>query len=307
MSKQGQLGHIHPFQQFLLLMGFTFVMMFLSSIVLVTAVLISGYKWSDIQALAAHPEQIINITIIVQMAYSVLTFLIPALILGYLVSGSTIGIPQWRGKGAWYNYLLPALVLICCGIFVQALVINKDISSFNNEIAEMIKSARNSQEAAEIFIDRAIDIPSPFMQCMVFLMIALFPAVCEEFFFRGTMQEIFQKWFKNPHLAIVATGIIFGVIHFELFNFFAISLMGIILGYLYYITKNLWVSILCHFLNNGLTYLLLLLSKRQMINFDPNGQIPIYITILAGVLMMVFITLLARINERKRGSLEESL
>ena len=44
-----------------------------------------------------------------------------------------------------------------------------------------------------------------------------------------------------------------------------------------------------------------------MINFDPDGQLPIYITIAAGVLMMVFITLLARINERKRGSLEESI
>jgi len=307
MSKRAILGHIHPFQQFLMLMGITCLMMFLSALVLVIAGLISGYGLAELQALAAHPEQIMTITVITQMAYSVLTFLLPSLILGFLVTGSFTGLGQWRGLGAWYNYVIAALVLLCCGIFVQALVINKDFSFSNNAFSEMIKSARASQEAAETFINSAIDLPSTFMQIMVFLMIAVFPAVCEEFFFRGTLQEIFRKWFGNAHLSIILSGLLFGVIHFELFNFFAISLMGIVLGYLYFITKNLWVSILCHFLNNGLTYGLLLMSKKKMINFDPDGQLPIYITIAAGVLMMVFITLLARINERKRGSLEESI
>lgn len=76
-------------------------------------------------------------------------------------------------------------------------------------------------------------------------------ALSEELFFRGLLQQMFIKNRVNPHLAIWITAILFSAIHLQFFGFFSRMFLGAILGYLYYITKNLWVSIAAHFFNNA--------------------------------------------------------
>ncbi len=80
----------------------------------------------------------------------------------------------------------------------------------------------------------------------------------EEFLFRGILQ---------PELGIFVTSILFVIIHFRYYKKFYILvevfLMGIILGLTYAITSLLWVPIVCHFLVNYLTAVLI---KKGYIN-----------------------------------------
>ena len=89
----------------------------------------------------------------------------------------------------------------------------------------------------------------------VFL-IALVPALCEELLFRGAIQPVLGKLFGNPHVAIILTGALFSMIHFQFYGFFARWMLGIILGYIFYWSKNLWYPIIAHFLNNGVQVVL---------------------------------------------------
>lgn len=81
--------------------------------------------------------------------------------------------------------------------------------------------------------------------------IALMPAIGEELFFRGVLQKLFIKWFKNAHIAILVTAILFSALHLQFFGFLPRTLLGIIFGYYFYWSKSLWLPIFGHFVNNA--------------------------------------------------------
>lgn len=97
-----------------------------------------------------------------------------------------------------------------------------------------------------------------------FLVIAIIPAICEEFLFRGALQRTFYRAFKNPHVAIWIGAIVFSAIHFQFYGFFPRMLLGAGLGYIYYFTGNIWYSVFAHLLNNG--YAVILAFYMQMKN-----------------------------------------
>ena len=83
------------------------------------------------------------------------------------------------------------------------------------------------------------------------LVMGLIAALSEELFFRGLLQQILIKNKLNAHVAIILSAILFSAFHLQFFGFLPRLFLGIILGYLYYITQNLWVSITAHFVNNA--------------------------------------------------------
>ena len=82
------------------------------------------------------------------------------------------------------------------------------------------------------------------------ILIALLPAIGEEWLFRGHVQRYFSDWFRNPHVAIFVTAIIFSAMHLQFMTFLPRFFLGMILGYLFYIGGNLWYSVAGHFTNN---------------------------------------------------------
>ncbi len=82
--------------------------------------------------------------------------------------------------------------------------------------------------------------------------VAVLTAIGEEFLFRGALQNIFSKIFKNPHAVIWTVGIIFSFVHFRFYGFFARAFLGVYLGYLLYYSKSIWVPILAHFTQNAM-------------------------------------------------------
>jgi hypothetical protein len=97
--------------------------------------------------------------------------------------------------------------------------------------------------------------------------IALAPAIFEEVLFRGGFQQIFIKWFGNVWLGILVTSILFSAVHISFYGFMPRAALGIILGLLFYYSKNIWLNILAHFLNNGI-------AVTQLYAMSKNGKIP---------------------------------
>ena len=83
------------------------------------------------------------------------------------------------------------------------------------------------------------------------IVIAGLASISEEFFFRGAMQQFIQEKFKNEHVSVWLAALIFSVVHFQFYGFLPRLFLGAILGYLFLYTKNLWIPILFHFLNNA--------------------------------------------------------
>ncbi|MEZ2338202.1 lysostaphin resistance A-like protein [Mucilaginibacter sp. RCC_168] len=81
--------------------------------------------------------------------------------------------------------------------------------------------------------------------------IAITAGVAEELIFRGYMMTRLCILFKNKHLPIFISAIIFGVAHIwygTLVNVLYPAIIGIVFGYHYYKYRNLKMLIICHFL-----------------------------------------------------------
>lgn len=78
--------------------------------------------------------------------------------------------------------------------------------------------------------------------------VAAFPALVEEFLFRGAIMGSLTK-FGKP-FAIFTSAVIFGLAHGNLVQIPFAFLVGLVLGFAVYESGSLWTSITIHFINN---------------------------------------------------------
>ncbi len=107
--------------------------------------------------------------------------------------------------------------------------------------------------------------------------IALIPAVCEEFLMRGLLQKSLEEAL-NPVRAIIITGLLFGMIHFNPIQLVPLVLIGVMLGLAAYITKSLYTSIIMHFANNAFSVVMMTFSLDSD---SPDVPLPMAIAVLA--------------------------
>ena len=98
---------------------------------------------------------------------------------------------------------------------------------------------------------------------MAIVIMAFFPALFEEIFFRGAVQNLLERWWKMPLLAILVTSLLFSLIHMSVFLFLSRAVLGFVLGLMYQRSKNLWVNIIAHFLNNTVAVIQLFWISRH--------------------------------------------
>lgn len=120
------------------------------------------------------------------------------------------------------------------------------------------------------------------------VVMSLLPAILEEWIFRGVLQKLFIQWTKKVWLGVVISSAIFSLIHFDIPNFFARFLLGILLGLLYQYSGNLWTSIVYHFTNNTIATITLWLYVRGDID-DTNDSFAWYWFVLSAIIVIAFI------------------
>ncbi len=109
---------------------------------------------------------------------------------------------------------------------------------------------------------------NPWQLMGALFIMAVLPAIAEEFVFRGLLQGELQKATRNKHVAIWISAFLFSAIHMQFFGFIPRMLLGGLFGYLYVWSGNLLIPIAAHFVNNGLTLVLLYLHNTNLIDYD---------------------------------------
>jgi uncharacterized protein len=125
---------------------------------------------------------------------------------------------------------------------------------------------------------------------LVAIVVALIPAIGEEFFFRGLLLGDLLKGKVHPGIAIPVTGLIFAISHMQYDNILAIWVLGAFLGYLYYVSGSLWLPIIVHFKNNFFAVLVKYLFNLGMISKEvAEAKTPLYATIVSLALFALII------------------
>jgi membrane protease YdiL (CAAX protease family) len=90
---------------------------------------------------------------------------------------------------------------------------------------------------------------------LLFLAVAVFAPLLEEFLFRGMLQNSLMP-LMPPTSAILLSAAIFAGAHLDMMAFAPIFILGAAFGYLYHVTGSLRVCIIMHMINNGAALLL---------------------------------------------------
>lgn len=110
---------------------------------------------------------------------------------------------------------------------------------------------REMEDAAERLTLKMLVTDSFFQFFLNIVVMALLPAVGEELFFRGVMQNSIERSAKNEHVAVWITAAVFSFVHFQFFGFVPRLLLGAFLGYLLCWSRSLIVPMVAHFVNNA--------------------------------------------------------
>jgi membrane protease YdiL (CAAX protease family) len=81
---------------------------------------------------------------------------------------------------------------------------------------------------------------------------ALLAPLLEEVLFRGAIQGILMRHFGKPWPAIIVASLIFGIFHWNPIQAVYATLLGMVLGWIYYRTGSLLSVIVGHVLNNSI-------------------------------------------------------
>ncbi len=171
-------------------------------------------------------------------------YIIPVFIFARLCDSKPAEYLGLRSSKLLY-YILGTIVLIIALPFVDWMgTINHNLVPESTSLGSWMKEA---EEAAAKQIGYMLKRDSISDLLANLLFIAVFAGVGEELFFRGVLQRLFIKLFKNAWAGIIVTAIIFSAIHLQFYGFIPRLILGILLGLIYWYSGSIWPSIIAHF------------------------------------------------------------
>lgn len=147
------------------------------------------------------------------------------------------------------------------------------------------------------------------------IILAITIGMAEEFFFRGFIQgeivDAYGKSRKQVIISVVVSGVIFGLVHLTnalsgqdiittLMQVLQASSLGILLGSIYFITKNIWSVVFLHAFYDFAIMLSEVNSYKDCINSTDISMIMLIFTFVVSLIYVVIYLVGAYLNLQKR-------
>jgi uncharacterized protein len=297
----GQLGFLFVF------LGLGFVLVMGVQILFAMQMLPVGKSIMDADATmkAMMAPENVGMARAMQVISTFLLMFIPAVLWSFICNGKNM---LWLGFSKHINVfqiLLGFMIIFSAAVASSPLGdLSKNIIAYFPSIDAVAKKLEN------LYTEQAMalsNLKSLQEYIIALFIMAFFPAMFEEVFFRGTMQNLLVKWLKNPIVAIVITSLIFSLIHSSIYLFLSRAALGFVLGLMYYKTKNIWVNIIAHFLNNAfaLTALYTMKAKTGKVDLEKiDPHVHWSIGLLGVVVLVGLFIMLTKYSAKNKAKIE---
>jgi len=135
------------------------------------------------------------------------------------------------------------------------------------------------------------------------VLVAVFAGVGEELLFRGVLQRLFIKLFKNPWAGILITAFIFSAIHLQFYGFIPRFILGILLGLIYWYSGSLWPAIIAHFAYDAFAVIMIwfnpALAEQDSVAVSLGNK-----TLLAAISLALVMIIVILMKKRSTNSYE---
>ncbi|WP_020526661.1 CPBP family intramembrane glutamic endopeptidase [Flexithrix dorotheae] len=178
---------------------------------------------------------------------------------------------------------------------------------FPEGFAAFEEFARALEEQLQQVTKFLINFDSPWGLILGLIVVAVLPGIGEELFFRGVLQNKLNGLFGNVHVAIWVTAFLFSAFHFQFYGLLPRMLLGALFGYLYIWSGTLTVPMFAHFLNNGVTLLMVYLYNQGLIetNIESSGDISIGLALVSLVLVSIVLLFFRKLTNSQTPVMHE--
>ena len=238
----------------------------------ITGLAFCGFEKETVENLLLNPQNYPSrrgTLMLIQAVSSMCSFIaIPIL---YLI---------WYEKRSFFSILsslksesINVPILLFLGIIfisITYLPFNTYIAHLNDQISfpSRLKFLESFIKRADLQIEKMVLFLLDFSSLKEFILglfvIAIIPALGEEFFFRRILLTRLIRSFKDIHLAVWISSCLFSAFHFQFYGFIPRILLGSIFGYLYVWSSMFWLPVFAHFFNNAFLLCLLYFSNEDM-------------------------------------------
>jgi len=237
---------------------------------------------------------------IITLLNHALTFLVPSIVLCWLLH-----------RNNWARFLKidsgpNPIILLLTVFFIFAAMPLVQLSIWVNQLLELPQWAVDMESQTEGVIRSFLTMNSGSELALSFFVMAILPALGEEFLFRGIIQQTLSRVIKNEHAVVWVAALIFSFFHFQFEGFFARMLLGGALGYLLVWTKNLWVPVFAHLLFNGMQVIATYFYKEKLneLNLESAEMPELGLIIFSIIFVPTIGWLIWRISSKKESKTE---
>jgi uncharacterized protein len=220
----------------------------------------------------------------------------------------------WLGFSKYFNVkqvVLGVVLIFCANMLSQPLV---DVTKYLiKESAWWVQKADAMEKLYTEQIMLMSNLTGWGEYFISIIIIAFFPALFEEMFFRGAVQSTLHRWWKKPWWVIIVTSILFSLIHLSIYLLLSRLFLGVALGWIFYKSRNVWIGVFIHFFNNTFALTQVFYLKKTGGKVDPSQldtAFPWWGIVISSVVLVVVAVLFERASEQNANTIrikEESL
>lgn len=185
-----------------------------------------------------------------QLLQSVFSFLVPPFILAYLWSTQPVSFLQLDKKSNWKFFLFVIVLMLVAVPFINLLA---DLNS-KVKLPDFLSGVESIMQLLEKQAEKQTEklLETHHWAGLLFniFLVAIIPALGEELFFRGSLQNTLNRQISTTG-AIWIAAFVFSAVHFQFYGFIPRMLIGAFFGYLLVWSGTIWLPITAHFTNNA--------------------------------------------------------
>lgn len=236
-----------------------------------------------------------------QISSQIFTFVLPPIVYALLIKENPF-------KSLGFNKTTITWLFLGVAMMYAILPLNSVFAEWNANIkfpdsmTDFERLLQDMQERATEIMERFVNVTSIGGLILNLFMIAGLAALGEELLFRSIIQTSLIKVCKNAHIGIIIASAIFSIIHMEFYGLLPRFVLGMLLGYMYYYSRSIWIPIAMHFANNGTIVFLYYLNNIGTTNIDVEsfGKTNIFVLILSIIAMIALFWFTIKLNKKEK-------
>lgn len=173
------------------------------------------------------------------LAVSVPSFFIPAMLFRRRENFPAFAAPK------------PLHLLLAIILGIGCVLLNESLTLFTSALFDGIRTVSNSTTTSSI---------AELSPVVMIIALVIIPPICEEFIMRGALLESWRR--LSPMGAAALTSLIFGLLHTAPSSLLIYFGIGMVFALVYLITRNVWLTVTVHAVNNLIPVMLAIFSQQ---------------------------------------------